>query len=243
MSKTMVKNIFGFALCAMLFALCFPAQAQQPGKNYHIGYLSPRPGRDSQAEAFRQRLSELGFVEGSNTVIEWRFTKGDSSLASTFAAELVRLGVNCILAVGVGHIRSAKAATRTIPIVMGTIDADPVEQNFVASLARPGGNITGFTGIAYDTAGKRLEIVKETIPKASRAAMLAAGSDAVVKAHWREAEAAARSLKMHLELLHVQTPDGLEEAFRGAHQRRRCFHGDGCQLSQQPSTQDRRSRG
>jgi putative ABC transport system substrate-binding protein len=204
----------------LTFLLLTVAEAQQPGKVYRVGVLSPRSGIDRQAEAFRQGLAELGFVEGKNTVIEWRFSKGVSGLSPKFADELARLKVDCILAVGVGPIRAAKEATVTIPIVMGTIDADPVEQGFVASLARPGGNITGFTGIAYDTAGKRLELIKETVPKASRAAMLVAGSEPVYKGHLRDAEAAARSLMMRLDLLLVQEPKGLEAAFQNARQAR-----------------------
>ena len=194
------------------------ADAQQSGKVYRVGYLSPRSGIERAEEAFREGLNELGFVDGQNTIIQWRFTKGVSGVAPKLAVELVRLKVDCILAVGVGAIRAAKEATASIPIVMGTIDADPVEQGFVASLAQPRGNITGFTGIAYDTAGKRLEIIKETSPRASRAAMLVAGAEPVVKAHFRDAEASARGLKMQLQLLHVQKPEGLEEAFRSARQ-------------------------
>ena len=217
----MIKRIFApFCLLITVWLITGPLEAQQPGKVYRVGVLSGRSGIDRQAEAFRQGLAELGFVEGKNTVIEWRFTKGESALNPKFAAELVGLKVDCILAVGVGLIRAAKEATAIIPIVMGTIDADPVEQGFVASLARPGGNITGFTGIAYDTAGKRLEFMKETVPKASRAAMLVAGSEAVVRAHLREAENAARSLRMRIDLLHVQEPKGLETAFQNARQAR-----------------------
>lgn len=194
------------------------ADAQQSGKVYRVGYLSPRSGIERAEEAFREGLNELGFVDGQNTIIEWRFTKGVSGVTPKLAVELVRLKVDCILAVGVGAIRAAKEATASIPIVMGTIDADPVEQGFVASLAQPRGNITGFTGIAYDTAGKRLEIIKETSPRASRAAMLVAGGESVVKAHFRDAGASAHGLKMQLKLLHVQKPEGLDEAFRSARQ-------------------------
>ena len=214
-SKNLIWLLATFFLTTVSFA-----EAQQPGKVYRIGVLSGRSGIERQEEAFRRALTELGFVEGKNTVIEWRFTKGISRLFPEFAAELVRLKVDCILAIGVASIRAAKEATNTIPMVMGTIDADPVKQGFIASLARPGGNITGFTGIAYDTAGKRLELIKETVPKASRAAMLVAGSEAVVKAHLSEAEVAARSLKMQIELLHVREPEGLEDAFRSARQGR-----------------------
>jgi putative ABC transport system substrate-binding protein len=170
-------SILPFALslaCAVLFAGCFSAEAGQPKKTYRIGYLSPRLGIDSGAEGFRQGLRELGYIEGQNLTIEWRFAKGKSDLNPELAAELVRLRLDCILAVGVGSIRALKQLTDTIPIVMGAIDADPVELGFIASLARPGGNITGFTGIPYDIAGKRLELLKETAPKATHFAILVA---------------------------------------------------------------------
>ena len=202
----------------LLSTACF-AEAQQ-SKKYRIGFLSGRSGIDRQAEAFRRGLNELGFIEGKNTVIEWRFTKGESALSRKVAAEFARLEVDCILAVGLGPIRAAKETNPTIPIVMGTIDADPVEQGLVASLARPGGTITGFTGIAYDTAGKRLALIKEAIPAASRATMLTTGSEQIAKAHLREAESTARSLGMRLELLHVATPTALEQAFQSAQQKR-----------------------
>ena len=170
----MKKKIKPLTLCAMLFALCFSAEAQQAKKVYRVGYLSPRLGIEAREEAFRQAMRDRGYVEGQNLVIEWRFAKGRNDLFPELAAELVRLRLDCILAVGIAAIRSVKQLTDTIPIVMGTIDADPVELGFIASLARPGGNITGLTGIAYDIAGKRLELLKETIPKASRLAILVA---------------------------------------------------------------------
>ena len=110
-------------------------------------------------------------------MIEWRFAKGKNALFPELATELVRLRADCVVAFGVAAIRAVKQLTDRIPIVMGTIDADPVERGFEASLAQPGGNITGFTGIAYDIAGKRLELLKETVPKATRAAILVVGQD------------------------------------------------------------------
>jgi ABC-type uncharacterized transport system substrate-binding protein len=188
----MKKTLSRFALSAVVFALCVTAEAQQTKKVYRIGHLSPRLGIDSRGEAFRQGLRELGYLEGQNLLIEWRFTKGKTQLFPELAAELVRLKMDCILAIGVSAIGALKQSTDTIPVVMGTIDADPVEQGFVASLARPGGNITGFTGIAYDIAGKRLELLKETVPKASRAAILVDPSPAA-DAHVRETESATRT--------------------------------------------------
>ena len=119
------KKVFYLALAAMLVALSFSAHAQQSGKVYRVGYLSARLGIDSMAEGFRQGLRDRGYVEGQNLVIEWRFAKGRNDLFPELAAELVRLRLDCILAVGVAAIRAAKQLTDAIPIVMGTIDADP----------------------------------------------------------------------------------------------------------------------
>jgi putative ABC transport system substrate-binding protein len=213
----------------MLFLVIIsPVQAQQPKKVYRVGYLSPRIGIESAAEAFRQGLRELGYSEGQNLVIDWRFAKGKNALFPELAADLLRLRPDCILAVGVPAIRAAKQLSGTIPIVMGAIDADPVELGFIVSLARPGGNITGFTGIPYDIAGKRLELLKETVPKASRIALLVArGFDAqvtslgtVAQAHLRETEVAARTLGVQLQLLEVREPEGLDSVFQTARQRR-----------------------
>jgi putative ABC transport system substrate-binding protein len=213
-------------LCALFLALCASAEAQQAKKTYRIGYLSPRSGFDSGSEAFRQGLSELGYIEGQNLVIEWRFAKGKSELHPGLAADLVRLRLDCIVAIGVGATRAVKQLTDAIPIVMGAIDADPVELGFIASLARPGGNITGFTGIPYDIAGKRLELLKESIPKADHFAILVArgptdtGSSlgTITQAHLRETEATARALGVKLKLLEVTEPEGLDKAFRAARQ-------------------------
>jgi putative ABC transport system substrate-binding protein len=208
-----------FAIVVALTVCGARTEAQQTKKVYRIGYLSPRLGIDSRAEAFRQGLRELGYAEGQNIAIEWRFTKGKTQLFPELAAELVRLKMDCILAIGVSAIGTLKQMTDTIPIVMGTIDADPVEQGFVVSLARPGRNITGFTGIAYDIAGKRLELLKETVPRASRAAILVDPSPAA-DAHVRETEIAARNLKMQLQLLEVREPEALDNAFQVARQGR-----------------------
>jgi putative tryptophan/tyrosine transport system substrate-binding protein len=215
----MTRKITGFAVGALLCALCSSAQGQQPKKVYRLGYLSPRLGIDSGTEAFRQGLRELGYIEGQNLAIEWRFAKGKSDLFPELAADLVRLRSDCIVAIGVGAIRAVKQLTDTTPIIMGAIDADPVELGFIASLARPGGNITGFTGIPYDLAGKRLELLKETVPKASRAAILVDPSPAA-EAHVKEAESASRNLGMQLQLLEVRQPEELDNAFKIARQQR-----------------------
>jgi putative tryptophan/tyrosine transport system substrate-binding protein len=179
-SPTLSTLPFALSLvCALFFALCFPAQAQQSKKVYRVGYLSPRLGIEAREEAFRQSMGEHGYVEGQNLQIEWRFAKGKNSLFPELASDLIRSRADCIVAFGVAAIRAVKQLSDTIPIVMGTIDADPVELGLVASLARPGGNITGFTGIAYDIAGKRLELLKETVPKAARAAIFVASTDGI----------------------------------------------------------------
>jgi putative ABC transport system substrate-binding protein len=190
------------------------AFAQQPTKIYRIGYLSGSPGIGAPDEAFRQRLRELGYVNGKNLFIEWRFLRGRPDHAPAAAAELVRLNVDCIAAVGVSNIRAAKQATASVPIVMTNVDADPVELGFIASLARPGGNITGFTSIAHDLAAKRLELLKELVPNAKRVGMLvnAPVGDAQ-KAHYRGAEHAARKLAMEIRLFALRSPDDLEGLF------------------------------
>ncbi len=211
------------ALFLSTLFLAFPGfiQAQQQKKAYRVSYLSPRLGIESREEALRQSLRELGYVEGQNLAIDWRFSKGNADLIPELAAELLRSRPDCVIATGVTAIRTFKQLTETIPIVMATIEADPVELGFIASLARPGGNITGFTRIAYDLAGKRLELIKESVPKARRAAILvgraaATGGQGAAQAHIRETEIAARALKVQLQVLEVRKPEDLDGAFQQA---------------------------
>ena len=166
----MNKKITVLALCAMLFALCFPAEAQQPKKVPRIGFLSGT-STNPRREAFRQGLRELGYVEGKNIVIEWRYAEGKFDRLPELAAELVRLKVDVIVTGGPNTTRPAKEATVTIPIVMA-FDGDPVGNGFVTSLAHPGGNITGLSTLAPEISGKQLELLKEIVPKLSRVAVL-----------------------------------------------------------------------
>ena len=168
----MNKKIFCLALCALLFALCVSAEAQQPTKVPRIGYLAAGSSSASSAriEAFRQGLRELGYVEGKNIVIEYRYAEGKLDRLPALAAELVRLKVDVIVTAGPTATRAAKEATTTIPIVM-TQDTDPVGNGFVASLARPGGNITGLSTLTPEISGKQLELLKEIVPKLSRVAV------------------------------------------------------------------------
>ncbi len=204
-----------FALCAMLFALCLPAQAQQPAKKIpRIGYLSatsPQP-RD---ETFRQGLRELGYVEGQTIAIEWRFAEGKRDRISQNAAELVRLNVDVIVTTGPSDTRAAKQATAMIPIVMAQ-DSDPVGSGFVTSLARPGGNITGLSNLASEISGKRLELLKEIVPRLSRVGILETSIEPGTAQALKETELAAAAYKVHLEHLEIRDLKNLESSFNRA---------------------------
>jgi putative ABC transport system substrate-binding protein len=153
-----------------MLVAALPAEAQQTGKVPRIGYQSGGSSGERE-EAFRQGLRELGYIEGRSIIIEWRFAEGKSDRVPRNAAELVQLKVDVIVTGGSADTLAAKKATQTIPIVM-TQDSDPVGNRFVTSLARPGGNITGLTSLSFELNGKRLELLKETIPKLSRVGML-----------------------------------------------------------------------
>jgi putative tryptophan/tyrosine transport system substrate-binding protein len=172
---TVKRKIFYFALCVSLLVLELSAEAQQAKKVPRIGYLTFRVGPSPGEKAFVQGLQDLGYVEGKTIVIEWRRV-GKPELLADLAAELVRLKVDVLVAAPTPAVQAAKNATSTIPIVMA-FAADPVRTGFVASLARPGGNITGLSGIMPELAGKRLELLKELFPKLSRLAFLAYGQD------------------------------------------------------------------
>ncbi len=168
----MIKTIIGLSLGSILLALGLPAQAQQPRKIARIGYLiaGDPVSRTYRIEAFRQGLKELGYIEGKNIIIEYRFAEARSERLPELARELVGLKVDIIFAGGAPATEAAKNATLTIPIV--TSSDDPVGQGFVAGLPRPGGNITGLTNLTSELVGKRLELLKEVIPQLSRVAVL-----------------------------------------------------------------------
>ena len=177
----MKRKISILTLSAILLALCFSAEAQQPKKVPRIGYLTPSTSANrSLAEAFRQGLRDLGYVEGKNLVIEWRANEGKLDRNPALAAELVRLKVDVIVAIGSGEIRAAKEATAAIPIVM-VRGGDPVGSGLVASLARPGGNITGLAILRPELSGKRLELLKEIVPKLSRVALFASSTSRTMR--------------------------------------------------------------
>jgi putative tryptophan/tyrosine transport system substrate-binding protein len=208
------KLVIALGASALVFPLSSIAQPQ--AKVWRIGFISTRSGMDSNEEAFRQGLRELGYVEGQNVVIEWRFGKGNTDLFREFAAELVRLKMDCIATSGIDATLAVKLVTQTIPVVMGGANDDPVRRGLVASLARPGGNVTGFVGIGWELAGKRLELLKEMVPKASRVAILWDPNSLPGVNHVKETEGAARVLGMQLQSLDVRDADALENAFQAA---------------------------
>ena len=197
------------------------AEAQQTKKVPRIGYLATvsLSAISARIEAFRQGLRELGYVEGKNIVIEWRYAEGKADRLPGLAAELVRLKVEVIITAGAPATRRAKEATVTIPIVM-TNDGDPVGTGFVASLARPGGNITGLSTLAPELSGKQLELLKEIVPKLSRVAVLGTSTRPGNAQSLREIELAARAFGVKLQYLDVLDPKDIETAFRAASKER-----------------------
>ncbi|HEX6827024.1 MAG TPA: ABC transporter substrate-binding protein [Nitrospiraceae bacterium] len=171
----MKKKITVVTLCALLFALCGSVDAQQTGKIFRIGFLDPSNASSITGllEAFRQELRKLGWIEGKDFTIEYRFGENKPGRLPELAAELVRLKVDLIVTTGDGPTFGAKKATTTIPIVM-TTSSDPVAQGLVASLARPGGNVTGLSSLAAELNTKRLEILKDAVPKLTRVGLLQA---------------------------------------------------------------------
>jgi putative tryptophan/tyrosine transport system substrate-binding protein len=207
----------------IVLALCTPAEAQQAKKVPRIGYLSAtspssQSTMSSRTEAFRQGLRELGYVEGKNIVIEWRYAEGKLDRLPALAAELVRLKVDVIVTASPQPTRSAKQATSTIPIVMAF--DDPVGSGFVASLARPGGNITGLSTLFPEMSGKQLELLKEIVPKLSRVAVLGNASQPGNPQALREINLTADAFGVQVQYLEVRGPKDIETAFREASKER-----------------------
>ena len=192
----MKKQITVLTLCAMLFALCSSADAQQTGKIFRIGILDPSTASGSAVllEAFRQELSKLGWIEGKNITIEYRFAEQKPERLPELAAELVRLKVDLIVVTGTPSALAAKKATTTIPIVM-TNAADPVGAGLVASLARPGGNVTGLSSLSPELNTKRLEILKDAVPKLARVGVLRPSGAARKKPPTERAQACGSGTK------------------------------------------------
>jgi len=208
----MIRTIIGLALGSILLALGPPIEAQQQTKIARIGYLNPGDpvSRRYRTEAFRQGLKELGYVEGKNIIIEYRFAEARSERLPELARELVGLKVDIIFAGGGPATEAAKNATQMIPIV--TSSQDPVGQGFVASLPQPGGNITGLTNLTSELVGKRLELLKEAIPQLSRVAVLWTPDHPAATTR-RRTQVAAQFLGVQLQAAEVRDRDDLEPAF------------------------------
>jgi putative ABC transport system substrate-binding protein len=214
-------QVIGFALCALLFVLCSSVEAQQPKKIARIGFLfvSALSSNSSRIEAFRQGLRELGYIEGKNIAIEWRSAEGRPDRVPTLAADLARLKIDLIVSAGPAATRPVKEVTVTIPIVMAQ-DTDPVGNGFVASLARPGGNITGLSTLSPELSGKQLELLMEIVPKLSRMAVLGISTRPGNVQAVKEMEHAAAAFKVQLQYLDVLDLKDIEPAFRAASRER-----------------------
>jgi len=217
-ANSMHKKIIGLALCALLFAQSIPAQAQQAARIPRIGILiaASTSFYSARVEALRQRLRELGYVEGKNIVIYYRFAEGKLERLPDLTAELVHLKVDVIVSAPTPAALAAKKASATIPIVFTDVAGDPAGIGLVSSLARPGGNITGLNVIAADLDGKRLELLKESFPKVSRVALLWQPGGMRGNLTLTEMEAAAKALGLKLQSLSVRSFDDFEGAFARA---------------------------
>jgi len=202
---------------ASLLGVPLASLGQQPAKVARIGFLeaSTPSAIAARVEAFRQGLRDLGYVEGKNVVIEYRYAEGNFDRLPALAAELVRLNVNVIVTGGPTAIPAAKAATTAIPIVMA-FDTDPVGSGFAASLAKPGGNITGLSTLAPELSAKQIELLKEIVPKLARVAVLGTASRPGSAHALREVENAAKALKVQVQFQDVVDPKGIDAAFLAA---------------------------
>jgi putative ABC transport system substrate-binding protein len=213
MRKAAVLSIL---FVVVLLAVAVIAEAQQPKKIPRIGLLVPSSAssRSPRRDAFLQGLRDLGYVDGKNIAIEYRYTEGELDRLPDLAADLVRLNVDVIVTAAISSVQAAKKATATIPIVFASV-GDAVESGLVSSLARPGGNATGLTFFAPELDGKRLELLKETVPKVTRVAFLwrvpATRGDLL-----KDAEPVAKTLGLRLQSLQVRGPDDFESAFKAA---------------------------
>ena len=217
----MKNKVITFVFSVVLLALGVPAEAQQSGKVARIGYLSrdihpadSRAPAPRNLEAFRQGLQELGYIEGKNIIIEYRYAEGRQERLPALAEELVRLKVEIIVAESFTTVRAVRKVTTTIPIVV-TGGMDPVGSGFVASLSRPGGNVTGLSNYSVELLGKRLELLKEVVPKVSRFVFLNDTDSAPSKAMFKEAQVAAQTLGVKFQLVEVKAQDpDIDGAFR-----------------------------
>ena len=212
----MSNKIFFLALCALLFVHCVPAEAQQTVKIPKIGYLSPvSESRSGARQAIARELETLGYVAGKNILFESRYADNKLDRLPELADELVRLKVDVLIASTTNAVLAGRNSARTLPIVFLNV-SDPVAVGLVDSLARPGGNITGVTNVSSVLAGKRLELLKETVPKLSRVAVHWDPEVPGSKLQWQESQLAGRELGLQLYSMEVSNADKYDDAFKGA---------------------------
>jgi putative ABC transport system substrate-binding protein len=217
------KTVIGLILCATLLAFCLAADAQQRAKESpRLGFLWASRPEPNTKTGIHEGLRKLGYIEGKNITIEYRYAEGKFERLPVLAAELVRQKVDVIITGGSTATRAAKEATGTIPIVMMQ-DNDPVASGFVASLMRPGGNVTGLSTLRPEVSGKRLEILKDVVPGLSRVAVLGASDNPGNAQALKEVEHAAGPLKVQLQYLDIRSRNDIEPAFQQA----RMEHADG----------------
>ena len=210
----MRREMLGFMLVAQLVTYV-SARAQQGQKIAQIGFLSQAPVASASLESFRKGLRDLSYVEGKNINIQYRDAERNPDRLSTLASELVRQRVDAIVVVGGEATLAAKNASSTIPIVM-TVASDPVRTGLVASLARPGGNVTGLTAAGPESSAKRLELLKEIVPSVSRLAVLAYTANPAYALQLSEVEDAAQGMNLDLQVLQIEKPSDLQNAFEAA---------------------------
>ncbi|HEY3304408.1 MAG TPA: ABC transporter substrate-binding protein [Candidatus Binatia bacterium] len=217
---TSAARVYLFVVAAVILLSLQLAEAQQRAKVPRIGVLfgSSLSSMSARMEALRQGLRDLGYVEGKNIVVEWRFAEGKRDRERALVAELVQLKVDVVITGGATNTRAAKEATSTISIVMMQV-GDPVGNGFVASLARPGGNITGLSILSPELSGKRLELLKEIVPKLSRVAVFGTSTQQGNAQELREIELAAGPLGVKVQYVDVLSPKDIETAFRAANKR------------------------
>jgi putative ABC transport system substrate-binding protein len=197
----------------VLFTLCSPADAQPTKKVPRIGFLSPRsPGADFRTDAFRQGLRDLGYIEGKTILVEYRYAEGNPERLPELAGDLVRLKVEIIVTSSVPGVRAAMNASKDVPVVIASA-ADPVASGLVASLARPGGNVTGLSLHAQEVGGKRLEMIKETFPKVTRVSVLLNGNNPYHQILFSELQGPAKSLGLKIHALEIRNAKDFENAF------------------------------
>ena len=195
------------------------ADAQQPKRIPRIGYLAA-DSRAPTRDAFRQGLGDLGYVEGQSILVEWRFAEGKSEQFSEYVSELVRLKLDVIVAGNANAVTALKHATATTPIVIASYPGDPVADGIVTSYARPGGNITGVIPLSPELSGKRLELLREAVPKLSRLAVMWNPDASGTRSQWDETQAVARSLGLQYLSLEVRAPDDIDKAIETAQRQR-----------------------